>query len=168
MKVRYLCIYTMDIDKGSWNNVKYFKPNSIKYPLWKMTEDEVEDPEYYKAHRKYVGELSAEQLKDFLTDINYIVSIENTMGSLTEYGLQPAVSFQTESTNCMYDNLYVTPLTDENFFPKEDPGILVMNRYWAQYEKQLMDVLRDYEEDNNEVIPSEFIFDFNQLEMELK
>lgn len=160
MEIQYLVIYSLDISKQSNYTIGYFKPDTIKYPRWTVTEDKVEEIEYSKQHRKYVGLLTAKKLEEFLDSINSIVGTCDTMGSITlEYGWLPAVSFETENSEC-WECIYVSPV-----IPFPDPGYkpsdLVIRNFHNKIETEILGALKNiYPKDG---YPNNIDFNFNQL-----
>lgn len=114
MQLNYQIIATIDIAKEAWQTINSVKPELFKKrSLFTVTETEVEEPEYYKLHRKYLGFVSPEQLAELYEDIGYVSTCQ-TMGALTFSGLLPAVSWDTDTWYDGYSlNLYVTPIPYE-------------------------------------------------------
>ncbi len=107
-------IVSLDIYKQNHPPLlKNVKPDVIKYPKFKKTEDKVEDlSEHIYKHRKYVGYLPGNEAREFLE--NYFDDTRLTMGSITFEGCLPAISFSDNNTFSLgYDlNAYVTPMLD--------------------------------------------------------
>jgi len=114
VKLKYYVILSLDIVKGEDGRgvvrLKRVKPDEVKYPKFKVTETEVEDPEWCAKHRKYVGILSPKETNKFLED-NFCEACQ-TMGSITEIGWLPSVAFSYEDEG-FFLNAYVSPILDE-------------------------------------------------------
>lgn len=135
-KLRYYIIYTLDVHKDNDQSIKQCKPDIVRYPLFQVTETEDESvSEWCKAHRKYVGILTGEQLVKFLEQIGACSTCQ-TMGALTpEFGMLPAISFDTE--NCYYgysDNAYVSPI----FSGETDKAVNKAVEEFSKDQKQAM------------------------------
>lgn len=118
-KVNYYVILSLDIPKGVGRKITLpqAKPDIVKYPKFRVTETEVEDPKWCAKHRKYVGVLSQKETIQFL-DENFSTTCK-TMGSITELGWLPAISFSNEE-DLFYLNAYVSPIFDE----KDDENLM--------------------------------------------
>lgn len=112
-KVNYYVILSLDIPKGVGRKITLpqAKPDIVKYPKFVITETKVEDRSWCATHRKYVGVLSPEETIRFLDD-NFSDACK-TMGSITELGWLPAISFSNGEDDLYYLNAYVSPILDE-------------------------------------------------------
>ena len=117
--MRFYVIYTVDAPRDGWSIKSYHPP---KVRQWQLTEradkfdpDDVNcNFEGYDLHRKYVAEIDRETFDQLVSDQGLWPQECETMGSLTEFGLLPAISFDNEP--CYRDdpilNAYVTPLPE--------------------------------------------------------
>ena len=171
-KVMYYVIYTLDLLKSNYNDtITQIKPSSIKYPLFKMTEDEVGDPEFFSKHRKYCGIITGGQLKQLLTEINYIIGTCETMGSITEIGWLPAICYETECIDYC-DNIYVSPLIEKQAelseFVDNLPEIqqkIAIKDIQDSYEA-LLNNLRNYEDSDDFNFVDIYNIDIEQLKFD--
>ncbi len=108
--VSFLVIYSIDLYKGDFKNLKREKPKCVRYPKWVVTEDKPNEKEI-KTHRKYVAmNLSYQDLEEFI-NMACFDNVDQTMGSLTERGLLPALSFNIDTFdgyNNIFHNAYVS------------------------------------------------------------
>jgi hypothetical protein len=116
INLKYYVILTIDIPKSdNASTLKQVKSNIPLLRKFKVTENEVEEPEYYKQHRKYVGILPANSIKKLIEQCEFDTTC-NTMGALTlEYGFVPAVSFDFRDGGYYgyYINAYISPIIEE-------------------------------------------------------
>jgi hypothetical protein len=119
--MKYYVIYSFDC---ATENTKNAEDLSEK---WKKIFEQTEDDDSYDLaylgdiwaeegngfHRKYCGELTKEQLKEFIWDMGLYYDCE-TMGSLTlEYGHLPAFSMRADNMfSDFIDCCYVSPLIE--------------------------------------------------------
>lgn len=171
MRVKYQVIFSFDLVRETWDKVGHCRPDMVKPPLFQLTEDDaqIEDKEFFKNHRKYVAELTAEQLKEFLDELD-VTGYNETLGALTYRGMLPAIDFICEYTHSAYYSCYVSPFIEDNQFPDFTPDDKVIQKYWYQYEKQLMNGLRNYHDEYYDhegeyEFPDTFEFNFYQLEL---
>jgi hypothetical protein len=117
LDLSFYVIYSFDCMKTE--SVKQFQPPFIK--RWDCTEgDDQFDYDYLKGdwiggkHRKYCAQLNKKQFEQFIDHCCLTMEDVNTMGSLTEFGLLPAHSFNLSDSDHSYEcamvNAYVTPL----------------------------------------------------------
>lgn len=120
VRLMYHVIVSLDIYKDHKYNLKDCKPTSITHPKFRVTETEVENTEYYKIHRKYVGILTPKETLEFIDDCDFNETMD-TAGALTDVGLLAAVSFSSDST-LFNINAYISPILnyeDEEIILKE-------------------------------------------------
>jgi len=114
--MRFYVIYSFDIPYE--DSVKPWTPRRV-FKLQTTERHDGADGDYdylgdnwtKSKHRKYVGFLSKAQLRQLCWDMGFRPEETETMGSLTEYGWLPAISFNAETE--YYDvigNMYVTPI----------------------------------------------------------
>lgn len=127
--MRFFIIYSFDIRKDA--SVIPHKPPLIK--RWTMTEnddnyefdylaDECGDEVYRNGkHRKYMAELNKEQFKQFIEDQELWLEDIETMGSLTEHGILPALYFRNDDDDpyIISKIAFVTPLPEHAIKGKE-------------------------------------------------
>ena len=115
--MRFYVIYSFDILREL--SVQSLKPPFIK--RWTLTEqDDQYDYDYLGKeyengkHRKYVAELSKKQFKQFIEEQSLYCDEVETMGSLTEFGLLPAISYRSDDDDhyIINQSAYVTPLPE--------------------------------------------------------
>ena len=70
-------------------------------------------------HRKYAGILTRKQFDALCDDQGLFMENIETMGSITDIGWLPAMSFRSESYDC-YQNAYVTPLIERHDRPCDE------------------------------------------------
>jgi hypothetical protein len=137
--MKFYVIYSFDCPKSV--SVNYFKPPQIK--KWKLTEG---DDQYelshlggdwnHGKHRKYVRLIeSKKEFYRFVEDTGLIAQSVETMGSITEFGLLPAISFISEDLDADgYANAYVTPIP-ENHEGKELEG---NDKHWKWIKQAIL------------------------------
>ena len=180
--VMYQIIYGIDIPLESDVEISDCKTELLrKTSLFHVTETETDEPETYKAHRKYVGLLDAMQTEKFLDEIGAFSTCE-TMGSLTlDFGWLPAVSFQTESAHFgFWDCCYISPVALDivpgNFDPENNTqdALILKNEIYPKTDK-LLDNLRDildfepddeYDGEAAKCLVNEVTFDLDQMHLE--
>lgn len=88
-------------------------------------------------HRKYVGFLSKEQLRKLCWDMNLWPEDVETMGSITEYGWLPALSFEIDITDheSVMGGAYVTPIPQK---PNGDDFKDMNDRAWERVRKAVI------------------------------
>ena len=115
--MKFYVIYDFDVPAGT--SVRDFQPpfRSKHFSLTECHASEVFAPECSQddqrtgKHRKYAGVLTRKQF-DALVDRQGLFMEEcETMGSITDIGWLPAVSFRSESYEG-YSGAYVTPLIE--------------------------------------------------------
>ena len=116
--MQFYVIYEFDVARGM--SVKPFNPpfKSKDFTLTECHESEfISDKIKPGKHRKYAGILTKAQFQSLVSAQDMHMSDVDTMGSLTELGWLPAVSFYTEGVYAcngyVYQNMYVTPLIDK-------------------------------------------------------
>ena len=114
--MEYYVIYSFDCKRN--HSVNQFKPPQCR-KLWQLTEgDDQYEYDYlgenyeHGKHRKYCATLNKIQFRDFIDDCNLYLEDVETMGSLTEYGHLPALSFHSDDTYAINQGAYVTPLPE--------------------------------------------------------
>lgn len=169
-KLKYLVIYSVDIfDRDTTLNM--VRPDMVTKKPFQITENNSDiDIEGCVKHRKHVGVISPEKLETLLSDY-CVESTVDTMGSLTiEYGLQPAVAFETFPYHGELQSLYVTPLCveidpdcqrDMESIPESQRDLILKN--YSNSIEGVLKVLRDYM--FNETIPKTIDVDLRQLEL---
>jgi len=94
-------------------SVRRFQPPKLhKWQLTEQSDGKDGSEVFYEEggkHRKYVALLSFKDFKEFVDDQCLVMDTVETMGSLTEFGLLPAHSFNGYNYE-VYQNAYVTPL----------------------------------------------------------
>jgi len=109
VKLKYFVILTLDTYKNDYPwSIKSIKPKIVKYPKFWVTEKTPED-DFVLAHRKYCGHLSPQEAQEFLRE--EFDNAEETMGSISEYGLLPAISFNDDYQSYR-KNAYVSIVLD--------------------------------------------------------
>lgn len=171
MQVLYQVIYSLDILKDSDRSLTECKNELLKKTsVFRVTDIENEDPEIYKAHRTYVGMLTAEQTIEFLSEICAHSTCE-TMGAITELGWMPAISFSTDSVyDGFYDCTYISPLPMDDIPEKFNPENNIQDRLTQKFEiepkmESLLTGLQEVLE--SELLASEIHFDFGQMHLDL-
>ena len=140
--------------------------------VFKQTEgsDQAEYP--VTKHRKYVGILTSEQLKDIQEDND--IQTCKTMGSLTDIGFMDAISWDLDINDLYHNdcscNLYVSPIINDEslgeidsilkLLPEGEREIKIKNIQNELY--RALDILEELEEPINEIE-----IDLLQCELEL-
>lgn len=148
VKINYLIILTIDIHKGADITLSSVKPKIAR--KFDVTETKVEETEWCKLHRKYVGVLNPKEAKEFIEE--YFSSTCRTCGSLIRHQLYPAVSFNyNDAWSYGYDiNAYVSPIietNDESLLIKEidsHPNSEIVSRKVGDKLDQCLDLLLNY------------------------
>lgn len=146
--MKFYIIYSFDVTKEM--SVNPFKPPLIK--RWTMTEDDdcyeydYLGEKYEKGkHRKYTALLNKNQFKRFIEHCNMVMDDVETMGSITEYGHLPALSFNINDAvqNDYYELInafaYVTPLPEHVIKGKELTTSL-NDRNWKRLKQIMLDL----------------------------
>lgn len=172
VKLEYYVILTIQIykeDRERYSspepNLTDIKPSVVKFPKFHVTEDTPEDSDI-KKHRKYVGIISPEDLKNLIEEADF-ENADETMGSITlDYGWMPAISFSAYAERHGI-NAYITPIPereDEEILmreldshPQREIVVKKVNRKLSQCLEVLKDVLK------TEALPKSFFVDVNQL-----
>lgn len=180
--IDYYLIVTIDIYKAIHNGERYpdhetsisrVKPRFLN--RFTVTEDEVEDPEYTKQHRKYTGILTAEELERVVReDELWINDVCQTMGSITDLGWLSSISWDYVDDYSRYHiNAYVSPLIrsegiDENFELLDDEQKEIVGRRVGRIIEKALKKLEqtDHYEDDFGFL-KEAVIDFGQLELKL-
>ncbi|MBU2249278.1 MAG: hypothetical protein KKD77_21200 [Gammaproteobacteria bacterium] len=112
VELQFQIIFTVNVDKGGCApRLDDLKPGIVRSRKFRVTEEEVEEPEYQAKHRKYVGYVNWDGLRSFLEDL-CPSEVCDTMGALTlEYGLLPAVSF-SDGNDGYSRNAYISVIID--------------------------------------------------------
>jgi hypothetical protein len=137
--LRFYVIYSFDIYHDQ--SVKPFQPPNVKQ--WDMTEDDNQyefdylgkDYENGK-HRKYVADLSYEQFNRFVDHLSLVASDVETMGSLTEFGVLPAISFDGlyyDGDDAIFQNAYVTPYL---------PDVTLDDNRWEEIKSKMIETYK--------------------------
>ena len=121
--MRFYVIYDFDCKRGM---TKSFQPPKLHQ--WTLTEETNtwEDSEFnyltdegveetYPIHRKYVAELNKEDFLQFIDEQGLFADDIETLGSLTELGHLPAISFRSERFyygECIWHSAYITPFPE--------------------------------------------------------
>lgn len=141
--LQFYIILSVDANLDSYGGPEMASlPISLRGVL-DLTEDDSDD-EYglfeNARHRKWAGVIDAEQLDRIVCKFNLFAQSIETMGSLTEFGLIPAISFSAPVYNNftpqVADNeyladAYVTPFIDT----------VTLNEYnWAEIKELIMEV----------------------------
>ena len=177
-EVRYQVILTIDVfEKYYGTALSRIKPAVIKYPLFQVTEDKP-DPDYSeKVHRKYVGIINGNQLKELIEQAEFD-DICETMGSLTIIGLLPAISFTNTYETAYSISAYISPLIAVGEINKDlkslpEPQKEKIYKYVIEptYEN-LMNILRksvecSFDEWETFTFPSEIDINSKQLFLEM-
>jgi hypothetical protein len=116
-EMKFYVIYEFDVPHDL--SVKSCNPpfRSRNFKLTECHDSEIFCPEYAGdrvktgKHRKYAGILTRKQFDALVDDQELSMENVETLGSLTELGWLPAVSFTSYNGDC-YQNAYVTPLPD--------------------------------------------------------
>lgn len=109
--LNYHIICTIDVFKGQDISLKNIKCSLFR--KLRVTETEVEEPEYYSKHRKYCGLLSPKETVKFINEMGFYSTCQ-TMGALTlEYGMLDAISFDDDS-DAYRVNAYISPIFTES------------------------------------------------------
>lgn len=174
-KLNYFVILSLDINKISGLNLGYLRRNIKELNKMQITEKEIEEPEYYKIHRKFTGLLNPKQLKEFVE--NNFSSTCLTMGSITfEYGFIDAISFDSEywSNEGVYLNAYISPVfsfQDEDEISSEFDKIPEDQRkYFAnQIQRKMSSAFKSLEKafENDFHFAKSIFINFNQLYLDL-
>lgn len=125
--MQFYVIYSFDIPSSEY--VRRYNPPFIarngKSKVWDCTEgDEQYDYSYLEGvwtkgkHRKYCGLLTKEQFEEFVSDCNLYPENCETMGSLTEMGWLPAISFNGQDD--IISSAYVTPIIKEELMTERN------------------------------------------------
>ena len=154
--IKYMVIYCLNILKENSYTLSYFKPECIRYPKWEVIENEVEYIEYFSQYRKYTAILNNKELLEFLLYTGYIIGTHEAMGILTtEYGLLPAISFETEIKE---EDIFIAPLIENIIIKKANK--LIERDFRDAMEINIMDSLKKANLDKG--FPSHLNFNFQQ------
>jgi hypothetical protein len=152
--LKYYVILTAEYiernEQGQFNPFKHALPEVVKrfYP----TDIEYLDENETILSRKYCGELTADELLQFIEDCYFYYTI-GTMGSLTlEYGHLDAISFESEAVypDDVRLNAYISPIPENieeigKVYENADSGI--QNSITRQMTEKLMQILDFLEND---------------------
>ena len=175
VKLEYQIVMTIDISKGSRRNIGNVKPSALRNKGIAVTETEVDNDEYYKLHRKYVGMIDRDRLLKLLSEMSDFsydsLEVNNTMGALTERGCIPALAVDARDSDADM-NVYISQL------PADEEKVWGMIQEHPQKQKVLeefRDVMTDtfeklYEQlrEDRESIPDSVEFDFINLRLEME
>ena len=123
--MKFYVIYSLDVPRDT--SVKEFQPPNLK--LWDCTETDSEyDYGYLEGcwtkgkHRKYCALLTREEFDAFIQHVRLYPEDCETMGSLTGFGLLPAISFNDDCEDRAILNAYVTPVPQNAVTGEEMTG----------------------------------------------
>ena len=126
--MKFYVIYEFDCAKE--DSVNRYYPSERK--LFDLTENSLEDN---RKHRKLVAMLTKKQFKRFVNDTGLSPETTETMGSMTQFGWLPAVSFT------YYDyysgaraSAYVTPITEKGRNDSE----AILERNWERLRRAVI------------------------------
>lgn len=107
--MKFYVIYTVDSTHKA--GIRQFQPPNMRQ--WTITEND-DQADYeglgFIRHRKYVGEIDRKTFDRLVFDQNLQMENVKTMGSITEHGWLPAISFTCYDAADYMLNAYVTPL----------------------------------------------------------
>jgi len=136
--MKFYVIYDFDVPADL--SVNSCKPpfKSKFFPLTECHASEIfapecgDDDQRMGKHRKYAGVLTRKQFDALCDDQGLFMENIETMGSITDIGWLPAMSFRSESYDC-YQNAYVTPLIERHDRPCDE-------RDWERLRKVMLSV----------------------------
>lgn len=119
--MRFYVIYSVDVPQG-----ESLSPWTPRGKAWKQTESGKTEydlgTKWEKGrHRKYVAYLSRQQFELFLDQIGLHAENVETMGSITEFGHLPAISFTSVDEEAIV-NAHVTPMPEVKMADNPPPG----------------------------------------------
>jgi hypothetical protein len=111
--MEFYVIYDFDIPR--YRSIAWWKP-SVAKRKWRMTEgDDQRNYGYIFGetckHRKYVAILTKDEMKTFCDEQGLYPEETETMGSITDMGWLPAISFRSDDQESI-QGAYVTPLVE--------------------------------------------------------
>ena len=137
--VSFYVIYSFDIFGdilSELDSVDVLKPPRPVLEKMDLTEgdDQYEYDWEFGKHRKYAGHLTYEEFEALIDRVELRATEDQTMGSLTEFGWLPAISFDCAyqshlDCNCL-GNAYVTPVCEKLSLVDED---------WEPLRRQVID-----------------------------
>lgn len=136
--MKFYIIYSISCQRVE--SIKQFQPPNVK--SWNCTEDDsCYDYDYLGGdyingkHRKYVNTLTKAQFKRFVDRCQLVAQDVETMGSLTEFGLIPAISFDSEMDWAII-NAYVTPIPENH----KGEELQRSDKHWDWIKKAILDL----------------------------
>jgi hypothetical protein len=111
--MEFYVIYSADVMEARYLN--YCRPRPELQEKLDLTEDGESEYRYLEGswanavHEKWAGVLSRKEFDQFIYDTFLTAEDTETLGSLTEYGHMPAISFNADDNESIC-NAYVTPL----------------------------------------------------------
>jgi len=120
--VSYYIIVTVEFAKGM-SILDIVPRNSLLRKKLQLTEQDEEAADESYKHRKYVGFVSGEELHKICDEQDVKSTSVRTLGSITEYGWMPAVSFGNDD-DYIWTGIYATPLIDGMILNEDDWEVL--------------------------------------------